>query len=254
MATPRFSQRPQAKPDRRRLLRLSLDLHDGPMQDLMALGFSLDRLRREIDELPGDTEGLGLQVDGIREQLADIEVALREMASVEAHSARAATLGDLVAEEIARFRRLDDAELQLDIDETIEPETDSQRIALHRVLREALSNINKHAEAATVSVQLFEADEVIYLRVSDDGVGFDPAGGHGGLGLRGMQDRLRLLGSTLDIDSRPGGPTTVTAAGVRPRGGCAGGDPVAVVLGIRRRRTERSFWHHTAESCSAINS
>jgi signal transduction histidine kinase len=212
MAAPRFSQRPQAKPDRRRLLRLSLDLHDGPMQDLMALGFSLDRLRRDIEELPVDTEGLGLQVEGIRDQLADIEVALREMASAEAHSARADSLGDLIAEEIARFRRLDDAELHLDIDETIETETDSQRIALHRVLREALSNINKHAEAAAVSIQLFEADDVVYLRVSDDGVGFDPAVRQGGLGLSGMQDRLQLLGSGLDIDSRPGGPTTVTAA------------------------------------------
>jgi signal transduction histidine kinase len=212
MATPRFSQRQQAKPDQRRLLRLSLDLHDGPMQDLMALGFSLERLRRDIEELPVDTGGLGVQIDGIREQLSDIEVALREMASAEADSARAASLADLVADEIARFRRLDDAELQLDIDETIETETDSQRIVLHRVLREALSNINKHADASTVSIELFEADEVVYLRVSDDGVGFDPAGERGGLGLNGMQDRLLLLGSRLDIDSRPGGPTTVTAA------------------------------------------
>jgi two-component system NarL family sensor kinase len=212
MATPRFSQRQQAKPDRRRLLRLSLDLHDGPMQDLMALGFSLERLRRDIEELPVDTGGLGVQIDGIREQLSDIEVALREMASAEADNARAASLADLVTDEIARFRRLDDAELQLDIDETIETETDSQRIVLHRVLREALSNINKHADASTVSIELFEADEVVYLRVSDDGVGFDPAGERGGLGLNGMQDRLRLLGSRLDIESRPGGPTTVTAA------------------------------------------
>jgi len=212
MATPRFSQQREAKPDRRRLLRLSLDLHDGPMQDLMALGFSLERLRRDIEELPGDTEPLGTQIDGIREQLSDIEVALREMASAEAHNARGASLAELIAEEIARFRRLDDAELQLDIDETLETETDSQRIVLHRVLREALSNINKHAQAAIVSIQLFEADDVIYLRVGDNGVGFDPAGEHGGLGLSGMQDRLRLLGSRLDIDSRPGGPTTVTAA------------------------------------------
>jgi two-component system NarL family sensor kinase len=203
---------PQAKPDRRRLLRLSLDLHDGPMQDLMAVGFSLERLRRDIEELPLDTRGLGLQVEGIRDQLSDIEVALREMASAQADSARAGSIADLVADEIARFRRLDDAEVHLELDETIETETDSQRIVLHRVLREALTNINKHAQASTVSVRLFESDEVVYLVVSDDGVGFDPGSLNGGLGLDGMHDRLQLLGSTLDVESRPGGPTTVTAA------------------------------------------
>lgn len=178
----------------------------------MALGFSLERLRRDIEELPLDTQSLGLQVEGIRDQLSDIEVSLREMASAQADSARANSLGDLVADEIARFRRLDDAEVHLDVDDTIETETDSQRIVLHRVLREALTNINKHAQASSVTVRLFESDEVVYLVVSDDGVGFDPSELHGGLGLGGMHDRLQLLGSRLDVESRAGGPTTVTAA------------------------------------------
>ena len=212
MATPRFSPQPDTKPDRRRLLRLSLDLHDGPMQDLTAVGFSLERLRRDIEELPLDTKGLGLQVEGIRDQLSDIEVSLREMASAQVESARAGSLADLVADEIARFRRLDDAEVHLDVDELLETETDSQRIVLHRVLREALTNVNKHAQASTVSVRLFESDDVVYLVVSDNGVGFDPGVLHGGLGLGGMHDRLQLLGSRLDLESRPGGPTTVTAA------------------------------------------
>jgi len=185
------------------------------MQDLMAVGFSLERLRRDIEELPLDTNGLGVQVDGIREQLSDIEVSLREMASAQGDSARAGSLADLVADEIARFRRLDDADVQLDVDEAIETETDSQRIVLHRVLREALTNVNKHAQASTVTVQLFESEDVVYLRVTDDGVGFDPGAANraaNGLGLAGMEDRLRLLGSSLDVESAPGAGTTVTAA------------------------------------------
>ena len=216
MATPRSSSRHEVKSDQRRLLRLSLDLHDGPMQDLMAVGFSLDRLRHDIEDLPGDTSALGLQVDGIRDQLSDIEIALREMASAQAQSARSASLAELVADEIARFRRLDDADVHLDIDEDIETETDSQRIVLHRVLREALTNVNKHAQATHVTIQLFEAEDVIHLIVKDDGVGFDPSIAHSpastGLGLNGMYDRLRLLGSNLDVESRPGGPTMVAAS------------------------------------------
>src|SRR5207244_13043592 len=179
MATPQSSSRHQTKPDQRRLLRLSLDLHDGPMQDLMAVGFSLERLRRDIKELPLETEGLGVQVDGIREQLSDIEVALREMASAQAGRSRAESLAVLVAGEVGRFRRRDDAEIHVDVDEEIETETESQRIVLHRVLREALTNINKHADAQNVGVQLFESDDVVYLRVTDDGVGFDPSATRG---------------------------------------------------------------------------
>ena len=127
------------------------------------------------------------------------------------------------------------------MDERIEPETDSQRIALHRVLREALTNVNKHAGASHVTVRLYEQDDVIYLQVSDDGVGFDPVVARGrsdSLGLNGMYERLRLLGSELSVDSRPAGrrPSPPPSAG----GGlpeCAGDDPVAVVLGMRRRRT-----------------
>ena len=65
-------------------------------------------------------------------------------------------------------------------------------------------------------MRLYEEREVIYLQVSDDGIGFTPAiqrrGATQGLGLEGMYDRLQLLGSTLHVESRPGGPTTITAA------------------------------------------
>ena len=80
------------------------------------------------------------------------------------------------------------------------------------MLREALTNINKHAHASAVSIRLFESGEVVYLVVTDDGVGFDPGELHGGLGLGGMHDRLQLLGNKLEVESRPGGPTKVTAA------------------------------------------
>ena len=154
---------------------MSLDLHDGPMQDLVAVGFALERLQRDLASLPGDTASLDVQVDSIREQLGDIEVVLRGLAAEQADHTRETTLAQLVADEVARFGQFDGAALELDMDERIEPETDSQRIVLHRVLREALTNVNKHAAAEHVTVRLYEQDDVIYLQVSDDGVGFDPA-------------------------------------------------------------------------------
>jgi len=184
------------------------------MQDLAAVGFALDRLRRDLAALPDDPAGLVLQVDGIREQLAVIELSLRKVVDATGDPPPGSTLASLVDAEIARFTRLDDADLELQADPAIEPATDSQLIALHRVLREALTNVHKHAHAGHVAVRLYEADDVIHLEVTDDGVGFDPAqrGRSGALGLNGMRERLRLLGSELLVDSRPGGPTTIAAA------------------------------------------
>jgi two-component system NarL family sensor kinase len=207
---------PVSTPAQRGLRRLSLDLHDGPMQDLVAVGFALERLRRDVSQLPAGSQELSLQVDGIRDQLSTIESALRELAGDQSDRACDTTLAELLADEVARFEQLDDALVALEMDQTIETETDSQRIALHRVLREALTNVHKHARADNVTVRLYEDRDVIYLQVIDDGIGFTPEilrrGATNGLGLEGMYDRLRLLGSTLQIESTPGGPTTVTAA------------------------------------------
>jgi two-component system NarL family sensor kinase len=198
----------------RRLLRLSLDLHDGPMQDLVAVGFALERLRHDLGRLPVESSDLLRQIDGIREQLVDVEADLRAMAADEAAKARQTSFMRLLSNELERFRKLDDATVVVDSDTRIEPDTDSQRIALQRVLHEALTNIHKHAHARRVDVSLHEVDNVIHLEIKDDGVGFDSAEEHRshGLGLSGMQSRLRLLGGELSVDSRPGGPTVISAA------------------------------------------
>lgn len=213
MAHPELQEYTSTGAHARGLLRLALDLHDGPLQDLIATGFALDRLLEDVDRLPARESSLiRMQVDSIRAQLGEVEAGLRALSETHGAAARRETLADLVTDELDRFRGLDDVDLELDVDRTIEPETDSQRIALQRVLREALTNVAKHAQAQHVRVALSERDDVIYLRVTDDGVGFDPSGARSGLGLSGMRDRLRLLGSSMRVESSPGGPTTITAA------------------------------------------
>jgi signal transduction histidine kinase len=220
LRVPRSHLQSSADPQRG-LLRMSLDLHDGPMQDLAAVGFALERLRRDVESLPDDSSSLLLQVDGIREQLAVIELSLRKVIDATGAETSGSTLGSLVDAEVARFGRLDDAEVALHADSEIEPATDSQLIALHRVLREALTNINKHAHAGRVEIRLYESEDVIHLEVTDDGIGFDPALDirEGGVGLKGMRERLKLIGSELRVESRPGGPTTIAAAVRRWRPG-----------------------------------
>jgi signal transduction histidine kinase len=79
--------------------------------------------------------------------------------------------------------------------------------ALYRVAQEALNNVAKHAKATHVNIRLWEAPAALHFCIRDNGVGFDPRpaneGRSSGLGLRGMRERLTVLGGTLWIQSAP---------------------------------------------------
>ncbi|MDX1523870.1 MAG: sensor histidine kinase, partial [Anaerolineae bacterium] len=83
--------------------------------------------------------------------------------------------------------------------------------ALYRIALEALNNALKHAQAHKVEVLLHQSPNCVKLEIVDDGLGFDPANlrQKGGMGLRGMQERARLAGGQLTVDSRPDEGTKV---------------------------------------------
>jgi signal transduction histidine kinase len=83
---------------------------------------------------------------------------------------------------------------------------------LYRILQEALTNVARHAQARAVGVALKRDSTVLELSIRDDGVGFDPAavlGEASGLGLHGMQERVALLGGSVEIESRRGHGTLI---------------------------------------------
>jgi len=84
-------------------------------------------------------------------------------------------------------------------------------LCLFRVLQEALHNAAKHSGVERIDVQLAENSGEIQLIVSDSGKGFDinAASRSGGLGLMSMQERVRLVGGTILIDSKPLAGTTI---------------------------------------------
>src|SRR3546814_14814090 len=86
---------------------------------------------------------------------------------------------------------------------------------LFRILQESLTNVMRHAQAQTVSVQLLLEGNMLCLRVSDDGCGFPVVarGAGSSFGLVGMRERVQMLGGQLIIDSQPGQGTTITARG-----------------------------------------
>ena len=83
-------------------------------------------------------------------------------------------------------------------------------MGLYRIAQESLNNSLRHAQAGHVHVSLALIGGQVTLEVSDDGLGFDPAGQvGGGLGLQSMRERAAQIGASLNITSTPGGGTTI---------------------------------------------
>lgn len=85
-----------------------------------------------------------------------------------------------------------------------------------RIVREAVANAVRHAQASRIAVRLAAADSGgLTIEIADDGTGFDVAAraaAEGHFGIRGMQERARRIGGSLTVESRPGAGTRVTLA------------------------------------------
>jgi signal transduction histidine kinase len=87
--------------------------------------------------------------------------------------------------------------------------------ALFRIVQEALTNVIRHARASTVTIHLGRRGETLFLKITDDGTGFDSAQ-HladpqaSGFGLRGMQERVSLLEGEFQVHTAPGRGTTIS--------------------------------------------
>ncbi len=205
----------------KRLVRLGFDLHDGVLQDLAALGADVRLLRGQIGRTHSVAEHRELllgRFDDLEARLVALESELRDLArSLEAPRLLKTPLPKLLRREVDRAAAEAGIVLALDLKGNADVLTESQRIALLRVVQEALANMAQHSRAETGSIAVSVGRAFIRAEISDDGQGFDvertlvQAAKRGRLGLAGMSERIRLLGGRFDVDSRPGGPTTVTA-------------------------------------------
>ncbi|MGE0218451.1 histidine kinase [Mycolicibacterium sp.] len=189
--------------------RLAGDIHDGISQRLITLSYRLDAAARALGD--GHYEA-SLQLDAARE-LADLTLA-------EARAAigglRPPVLDDLgLAGGLASLARsIPQLRLEVDLAEARLPE--HIELALYRIAQECLQNVVKHAEATVARLRFSVGDGTAQLHIVDDGVGFDvherPSGDDArGYGLLSMSERAELVGGRLDIRSRPGSGTSVTA-------------------------------------------
>ncbi len=191
--------------------RIGMDLHDGIIQSIYAVGLMLEYARMLVDE---DREGvkkrLAEAVDGLNQVIRDIRAYILDLQPARF---QAASLADGLKVLLREFKANTLAEADLEIeDEALSDSDHETAAALLHIAQEALANAGKHARAKRVRVSLKRVDGRVVLEVSDDGRGFDPrarpqALGHG---LSNMDLRARQVGGEVDIASSPGAGTTVT--------------------------------------------
>jgi len=188
--------------ERRRLAR---DLHDEVNQSLTGILLRLEALSHAA---PADlTDEIGAVKKLVNQAMGELVTLARQL--------RPAALDDhgLVSAIVSHARRFA-AQTGVPADVRVEgepaPLESDQEIAVYRFVQEALSNVAQHAGASRLDVALSANDGGLEVTVRDDGRGFDAGGEAAGLGLSGMAERARLVGGKLEVDSRPGGGTSLT--------------------------------------------
>jgi signal transduction histidine kinase len=199
----------------RRLLRLGYDLHDGPLQEIVALAEELRQASAQIAAVVPDdfTTRVRGRFNDVHARLGALDESLREIAhSIRSTTAVARPVADAVEGELVALESATGIEADLQVEGNLAGLSDSQKIVLFRVVQESLSNVRKHSEARRVSIVLRSRRTFVDLTVSDDGCGFDPRRiDTDRLGLAGISERVRLLGGAVEIETTPGAGTTVRA-------------------------------------------
>ncbi len=215
------TERLLAEASERRLSRLAFDIHDGPLQNVAGVTGDLAMLRRRLREtLPDDHVRLELLgcTDDLEARLRAVDTELRDLAhSLESPAGpRGVPFTRMLQQELAAFGRRTDIRPGIEIDGDFEDLTESQRIALWRIVQESLANARDHSCAREVIVRALATPDRLHVEVIDDGRGFDvratllEAAQRGRLGLVGVSERVRLLAGQCEIRSKPGGPTTIS--------------------------------------------
>jgi signal transduction histidine kinase len=182
--------------------RIERDLHDGTQQRLVSLGLAV---RAAEANVPPDRDDLRAELSGIATGLVDAVADLQEL-SRGIHPAILSRGG--LGPALRTLARRSTIPVELDVT------TDARfpvpiEAAAYFVVSEALANATKHAQASRIEVSLEPRNGCLRLSVRDDGVGgADPARGSG---LVGLTDRVEALGGSIQVRSRVGDGTHVTA-------------------------------------------
>src|SRR5262245_32830275 len=154
----------------RRLVRLGFDLHDGPVQDVAALLADIRFIRTNLGGSAPPAAAASLR--DVEHRLDELHEELRDLAhSLEARALVERPLVDVLQREAASFRSRSDIRLDLSVTGDVRDLSASQRIAIARIVQEAITNVRDHSGASRVWVGVHSDDLSTLIEVRDDGCG-----------------------------------------------------------------------------------
>lgn len=189
--------------------RIGMDLHDGVIQSLYATGLTLENCLEDLEQDPAQVQPqLQKAIHDLNRTIADIRNYIFDLRpAVLAGTDLAGAVGGLLQE--LKVNALVEVQL-IEEPKACRGLSEEQVAALFQVARESLTNVQKHAQASSVSARLRQGDDNFRMTITDDGVGFDPARPGGGQGLHNMRERVEALGGRLQLESSDGRGTRLT--------------------------------------------
>jgi signal transduction histidine kinase len=201
----------------RELQRIVLDMHDGPVQDIFAALSQLQVLARALAGDPASEQRALQAVRLLERALGEIR---NFIGAFRPPGFERRALGEIIEGLAVQHETLTNQAVEFELPDELGDCALPTKIAVYRILQEGLANGHRHSGATRQHVTVERRGAAIALTVSDDGRGFDPQrvlaseedvgveGGH--FGLRGIQDRVAMLGGTFALESAPGRGTSLT--------------------------------------------
>jgi signal transduction histidine kinase len=183
--------------------RISRDLHDGIIQSLFSIGMNLESAMAMVESAPDRARQ---RIEGAVDRIDD---AIRELRNTIFHlrPQAAATMGlRMGLIELAREHEVNAlVRPTLDIPSDLDARVHDAMIPdILQVVREALSNVARHARATRVTVRAEHDGSGLTVEITDNGVGFEPSQPAVGRGLENVRERAQALGGGVDLTSEPG--------------------------------------------------
>ena len=200
----------QAEENTRR--HLARELHDGPLQSSVA---AIKRIQLAKESLPPETGELRRHLDTAEEVVQTAAREIREYCDELSPSWIRLGLASAMQEKADRLSRAyEGLVIDMDVDEDLDILSEECGLALVRIFQEAVSNSVRHGRARSVRAALKKEGNAVHFTIEDDGGGFDagPVSGTeyellrttGHRGLANMNERVRLLGGAMTLESSPG--------------------------------------------------
>jgi signal transduction histidine kinase len=206
--------------ERRRIAR---ELHDSVGQMLAALGMNLDAVGTDLERLTKVAKTVNDSATLVQELSQEVRTISHLLHPPLLDEAGLASALRWYIDGFAQRSRI---QVDLEFTEDFERLSREAETAIFRIIQECLTNIHRHSESTTATIRIAASDSHVRVEVGDRGKGIPPekqfemgSTGITGVGIRGMRERLRQLGGSLEIHSNPGGtlivarlPVTVASA------------------------------------------